>query len=223
MATNNAVNISGSGTVKYDGAGIFSVAATPYTVPNQGTGDASLTTYAVLCGGTTSTGNVQSIASVGTANQTLTSNGSASLPTFETAPAARVNFTMGWTSNSFNPSSSTTYYVINQVAPQTTHAIASTRYYFVNTGTVRAAYGLTRVSGTLGSAQNVTIYLRLNNTTNTNITTTSQWTAVTNTFNNTNLGISVVAGDYVELAFNTPSWSTSPTSVFVLCTIFGTY
>lgn len=52
-------------------------------VANGGTGDASVTAYAVLCGGTTSTGAFQSIASVGTVGQVLTSNGPGALPTFQ--------------------------------------------------------------------------------------------------------------------------------------------
>lgn len=53
-----------------------------------GTGVTSATAYAVLCGGTTSTGPFQSIASVGTSGQILTSNGAGALPTFQTAPFA---------------------------------------------------------------------------------------------------------------------------------------
>lgn len=52
-------------------------------VANGGTGDASLTAYAVLCGGITSTGAVQSIVSVGSSGQVLTSNGASALPTFQ--------------------------------------------------------------------------------------------------------------------------------------------
>jgi hypothetical protein len=56
-------------------------------VANGGTGVASTTAYAVLCGGTTTTDPFQAIASVGTAAQVLTSNGAGALPTFQT-PAA---------------------------------------------------------------------------------------------------------------------------------------
>lgn len=52
-------------------------------VAHGGTGDASFTPYAVICGGTSSTNPLQSIASVGTANQVLTSNGAGALPTFQ--------------------------------------------------------------------------------------------------------------------------------------------
>ena len=54
-------------------------------VAGGGTGLTSATAYAVLCGGTTSTGAFQSIASVGTSGQVLTSNGAGALPTFQAA------------------------------------------------------------------------------------------------------------------------------------------
>jgi hypothetical protein len=57
-------------------------------VVNGGTGATSQTAYAVLAGGTTSTGAYQSIASVGTSSQILTSNGASALPTFQAAAAS---------------------------------------------------------------------------------------------------------------------------------------
>lgn len=58
---------------------------TAVDVAHGGTGDTSLTAYAVLCGGTTSTSAVQSIADVGTTGYVLTSNGAGALPTFQAA------------------------------------------------------------------------------------------------------------------------------------------
>jgi len=55
------------------------------SVISGGTGRTTHTAYAVLCGGTTTTGAQQSIASVGTAGQVLTSNGAGALPTFQAA------------------------------------------------------------------------------------------------------------------------------------------
>ena len=57
---------------------------TDITVADGGTGRSSHTAYAVLCGGTTTTGAQQSIASVGSSGQILTSNGASALPTFQT-------------------------------------------------------------------------------------------------------------------------------------------
>ena len=55
----------------------------PLPVPSGGTGRATATAYAVICGGTTATGPLQSIASVGTTGQVLTSNGVGALPTMQ--------------------------------------------------------------------------------------------------------------------------------------------
>jgi hypothetical protein len=54
-------------------------------VASGGTGRTTNTAYAVICGGTTTGGAEQSIASVGTAGQILTSNGAGALPTFQAA------------------------------------------------------------------------------------------------------------------------------------------
>ena len=63
-------------------AGVLSLTS-PLLVSSGGTGVSSNTAYAVLCGGTTATGAVQSIASVGSSGQVLTSNGAGALPTFQ--------------------------------------------------------------------------------------------------------------------------------------------
>lgn len=55
----------------------------PLIVGEGGTGLTSTTAYAVICGGTSSTGALQSISSVGTSGQVLTSNGASALPTFQ--------------------------------------------------------------------------------------------------------------------------------------------
>ena len=49
-------------------------------VAHGGTGDTSLTAYALLAGGTTSTGAAQSLASAGTGGQLVTSQGAGALP-----------------------------------------------------------------------------------------------------------------------------------------------
>lgn len=55
----------------------------PLEVTEGGTGRDSHTAFAVICGGITSTDPQQSIASVGTIDQLLTSNGPGALPTFQ--------------------------------------------------------------------------------------------------------------------------------------------
>lgn len=58
--------------------------ATALTVPYGGCGQTTFTAYAVLAGGTTSTGNCQQVSGVGTSGQVLTSNGAGALPTWQT-------------------------------------------------------------------------------------------------------------------------------------------
>lgn len=56
-------------------------------VPSGGTGSTTHTPYAVICGGTVSSGAIQSVSSVGTSGQVLMSNGSSALPTFQSLTA----------------------------------------------------------------------------------------------------------------------------------------
>ena len=54
--------------------------ASAITVAQGGTGQTTLTTaYGVLCAGTTATGSVQTLSSLGTSGQVLTSNGAAEI------------------------------------------------------------------------------------------------------------------------------------------------
>ena len=54
------------------------------TVPNGGTGVTSATAYALLAGGTTSTGAFQTVSGLGSSGQVLTSNGAGALPSWQT-------------------------------------------------------------------------------------------------------------------------------------------
>lgn len=85
-ATTTGVLKAASGVIAAAAAGTdyYAPGSTDVAVADGGTGVSSLTAYAVICGGTTSTGAVQSIAGVGTSGQVLTSNGAGALPTFQT-------------------------------------------------------------------------------------------------------------------------------------------
>lgn len=75
----------GTTGLTFAGSGSTETLGGTLVVANGGTGRASSTAYAVICGGTTSTAAQQSIAGVGTSGQVLTSNGAGALPTFQTA------------------------------------------------------------------------------------------------------------------------------------------
>ena len=80
---------------------------TPVVVSQGGTGQTSLTAYAVLCGGTTSTGAVQSIASVGSAGQSLKSNGAGALPTMQNGGLINVQFLTSGTGATYTATAGT--------------------------------------------------------------------------------------------------------------------
>lgn len=61
------------------------------SVARGGTGSGSHTAYAVIAGGTTSTGALQSVSGVGTSGQLLTSNGAGALPTWQDAAGGGAN------------------------------------------------------------------------------------------------------------------------------------
>jgi hypothetical protein len=223
MATINRINLTSSGIASYDGAGTFSALANPLTVANGGTGDATLTAYAVLCGGTTTTAAIQSIASVGTANQILTSNGAGTLPTFQTAPTVALGFAVFiQTGVSSGPVDGTTYYFASGSDwSATTTSTSRTRIYMTSTCTVNSCYGNFHVANP-GSAENCTVAIRKNDTTNTNVKTTIQLTATDVAFNGTSLGVALVAGDFIDVIFISPTWATNPFNLGVSVTLIAT-
>lgn len=84
VATGNALISGGVGVApSYGKIGLTTHISGTLAVDNGGSGRTSHTAYAVICGGTTSTGAQQSIASVGTSGHVLTSNGASALPTFQ--------------------------------------------------------------------------------------------------------------------------------------------
>jgi hypothetical protein len=107
-------------------------------VANGGSGRASTTAYAVICGGTTTTGAEQSIASVGTSGQVLTSNGAGALPSFQAAAGATITGT----------TTAGTYYVVGTTSTSgslTTASISNTNVVSYNAST-GALSGVSHVS-----------------------------------------------------------------------------
>jgi hypothetical protein len=76
IATQNANNVT------ITGGSVTGIA--DITVADGGTGTSSFTAYSVVVGGTTSTGPLQTVASVGTSGQVLTSAGAGAIPTWST-------------------------------------------------------------------------------------------------------------------------------------------
>jgi hypothetical protein len=85
----NALISAGAGA--FPAFGALSLAGAAVTgilpVPQGGTGAGTFTAYSLLAGGTTATGPHQSLASLGTSGNVLTSNGAGALPTWQVAGA----------------------------------------------------------------------------------------------------------------------------------------
>lgn len=189
------------------------------TVPEGGTGIVTGTAYAPICGGTTATGNFQSLASAGTAGQALTSNGAGTLPSYQNISSSGSAAYSIENAVTGSPADSTTYYLMNG----TTSVDTNGSFIVIGkTGTITLARGLAQVNGTLASAGNSTVFIELNGGGTTNITTTLALTSAQNSYSNTGLSIAVTAGDYLRIGWTTPTWVTNPTTVFHSITIVVT-
>lgn len=92
-ASDTTITRVSAGVIAVEGNTIYAAGGTDVPAADGGTGRSSHTAYAVICGGTTTTAAQQSIASVGTAGQVLTSNGAGALPTMQDAPGSIVEGT----------------------------------------------------------------------------------------------------------------------------------
>ena len=164
------------------------------------------------------TNNVYSTATfpdtAGTSGNVLTSDGT---NWTSAASSSTKSFSSSVTAGNGNPADSTTYYLANAdvLTISTVSNKIQARIYIPYTCTITKVIGSFRVIGTLGSTENCTLFLRLNDTTNTNITTTLQLSSSENPINNTSLSIAVSAGDYLSFGFTCPAWVTNPTNVGV--------
>jgi len=148
----------------------------------------------------------------GTSGNVLTSDGT---NWSSSAPAGGSSLSGFVGTGTGNPADSTTYYMASGVTFTTITAATDARTFFMipKAITLTKVYGSVTVGGTTGSAQNCTVFIRVNNSSNTNITTTLQLTSATNNFNNTALSLSLSAGDFIQIGFTGPAWVTNPTTV----------
>ena len=142
-------NITSMGTIT---TGVWN--GSPVTVPFGGTGLSTTTAYGVICGGTTSTGNLQNIGA-GTAAQTLMSNGAGALPTWGNRASALMYFYDNVTTTAATATPSKvqgTTILANNVNFDTNGGISNRlRYTGTNTVNIHVTY---TVNYTLGNTSN---------------------------------------------------------------------
>lgn len=110
--------------------------------------------------------------------------------------------------NSLSPADATVYYTGDLVDPTTTWSRAAVPV--PATGTVRGWWA--NIDKTTGTAENVAMMLRLNDTTDFG-GVTNAWDSIYQTFASTNLSQSVTAGDTLAFKFLTPTWVTNPSGM----------
>lgn len=149
-------------------------------------------------------------------------DGTAGNPTISSTATGAAGYVLFMSNTIGNPVDATVYYIAQaSLFNDYTGANNSvTRLYCPIAGTITTVYGNFNTSGTLGSNQNATLAVRLNDTTDTTISSTIQLTANNVAFNNTGLSIAVAAGDFISFKFTGPTWSTNPTQVSVSVTAF---
>lgn len=108
----------------------------------------------------------------------------------------------------------TIYFGLLPKAPVT--VAATSKVHIRRNGTIIGA-NIYSFSGTAGTAESWSLYIRTNNTTDALIQTLAVATSE-RIFTNSSLNIPVVAGDYIEIKSVNPTWVTNP-----LTTIFGGY
>jgi hypothetical protein len=131
-----------------------------------------------------------------------------------------VGYTLQAGGINFNPADATTYYIGGMFGTAPGTGASNVRMYIPRAGTIKSVRMTFHNATSNGTNETSTLSLRLNNTTDTTISS-----AITNDgsiamFSNTSLSVAVVAGDYIGLKWVTPTWATNPVAVRTNATIY---
>ena len=118
------------------------------------------------------------------------------------------------------PADSATYYAGAHNLTMTTTQ-GNRRVYFTKAMTIKYIGLEYLITGVLGTTEAITVNARLNQTTDTLISSAVTWDALNVYFSNNALSLAVVAGDYIEFKHATPPWLTNPTNINFSWYIYG--
>lgn len=182
-------------------------------------------------GGTLGTGAYATIASYATlASPTFTgtpvaplaaaATNTTQLATTSFVQQEKIGYTFQVGQTQFSPVDATTYYfgMYNGNTNSTTEG--QNRVYIPKAGTVTAIYIYINNVGVGGTSETSTFSFRLNATTDTTISSSITTGSVSNAFSNTSMSVAVVAGDFFELKWVTPTWVTNPTNIRVMAIVY---
>jgi hypothetical protein len=130
------------------------------------------------------------------------------------ASSGGLGYTLSVQALTSSPGDGATVYFGQQ--PRAPGAVNLSRVYVRKAGTIMMANILCQ-SGTAGTAESWSLYIRKNNTTDYLIATLTL-SAAERVFANSSLSIAMAAGDYFEIKSVQPTWTTNP-----LTTIYGGY
>lgn len=133
-------------------------------------------------------------------------------------PSSYTGYVLQSSCANVNPADSTDYYIGGQfsAAPQTSIGVML-GIPIPKTGTVKAV--VVRNIFTAGTNEAVTFNLRLNNTTDTALTS-GDFSSSPNVLLTTGLSLAVTQNDYLHLKVTTPNWATNPTGWRAAVTIY---
>jgi hypothetical protein len=115
-----------------------------------------------------------------------------------------------------SPADATTYIFGSYLNTTLQTTGAARRLYVTRTGLITGVFTTVVNSGTAGTGETSTIYLRKNNTTDTTVDS-SVVTAGAGLVYASAVGVSIAVtdGDYVEMKWVSPTWATNPTGVYM--------
>lgn len=178
--------------------------------------DVTITTITGNAGTATALQNARTINGQsfdGTANITIPGSAVTSIPT--SSITSYIGHTINIQALTSSPAdAATVYFGMLPKAPTTTSNIS--KVYVRQAGTITAAE-IYCYSGTAGTNESWSLYIRVNNTTDYLIATVSAATSE-RVFTNSSLSISLNANDYFEIKGVQPTWTTNPAT-----TIYGGY
>lgn len=180
------------------------------------TGPAGAAGAAGATGATGATG--QGIPSGGTTSQVLSKNSNTDFDT-GWSTLQSMAYTLQASTQGFNPNDGTTYYIGMQAGNTPFNNADRAKVHIPRAGTIKSCY-INIFNSSVGTTEASTISIRLNNTTDTAITTAIDNSVNPSVASNTALSIPVVAGDYFELKWACPTWVTNPTGVRISAVIY---
>jgi hypothetical protein len=126
--------------------------------------------------------------------------------------AAIVRYALSFTSLTGDPEDSVGYFFGNQAGPWLPSYLQR-RVVIPKDGTIKAA-AILWTAYPVGTAENISVYITKNGTSDTLVETIGD-TNASKIFDNAALSIAVVAGDYISIKVLTPAWVTNPADVYV--------